>query len=82
MNKLNWKLVAFVGTVLTALSFPAIAGATSPDPTASVTTLAAAAVTGIFPIMIAVATAAIGIAVLWFGVRKVFQTIRSGGQVR
>jgi type IV secretory pathway VirB2 component (pilin) len=78
----NAKAIAAVAVVLGVLSFavPAFAVTTPYDPTSDVTTLAGNAATTMGPIIVAVAGAIVGLAILSWGLRAVFRAIRSGGQ--
>lgn len=73
---------ASVGVLVAALAIVGSAQAALAqafDPEAEVTTLAGTAVNTMGPIVIALATAVIGLAILAWALRKVFRLIRSGG---
>jgi ascorbate-specific PTS system EIIC-type component UlaA len=75
------KLSAAVAVVLvTMFGLVGVASAT-PSITDQVTTLATNGFSTSVPILIAVATAAVGLAAALFGVRKVLGAIKSGGRV-
>lgn len=76
------KIVALGTLVLGILGFAGVAGAQAapPDPTAEVTTLTTTAAGDLFPIIVAVATGVLALAVLMFGVRMVFRAVASGGR--
>lgn len=63
---------------LALLGAPVAAFAQTPDATAQVTTLATTGFAQIVPIIIAVAGAAVGMAVVWFGARLVLGTLSKG----
>lgn len=52
---------------------------TTQNPTNDVTTLMGSATSGLYPVLIALGTAAITLAVLAYGIRKVFRFLHSGG---
>jgi len=75
------KRIALIFALVAAFAVMAVpAFAQTLDPLSEVTTLTGTAVDALGPIMIAVATAAIGLAVLWFGIKFVYKLVRSGGR--
>ncbi len=69
---------AFAVVGLAVLGAPIAAFAQAVDPTAAVTTLATDGFAQIVPIIIAVAGAAVGMAVVWFGAKLVLGTLSKG----
>jgi hypothetical protein len=80
MNKLNKAYLGAAVVIATVLGLGGTAFAVDPTPAESATTLATAGVTALTPVILAVATAAVTLAVLSFAVRKVFRMIGSGGR--
>jgi hypothetical protein len=79
-SRFNQALVG-VGTVVgVILGAVGVAGATTYDPTADLTTLAGNAVSTMGPVIVALAGAVVGIAILSWGLRAVFRMISSGGK--
>lgn len=77
----NYGLVAASlagGGVVAAFMLASSAGATNYDPTSNLTTLASSAGNTMGPIVIAVVTAVIGIAVLFWGVRFILHFVSRG----
>lgn len=72
------RCIAAVAMVAGGLSVPALAGATTYDPTSDSTALANGAGTLAGPVIVAVATALIGLVVLLWAVRFVYGLLRGG----
>lgn len=72
-------LLAMFGVMLAGL---APAGASSVNPTTETTSLVTSAVGQIVPVVLAIATGCLVIAVLTFAIRKVYGVVRRGGSFR
>lgn len=80
LSKFNKSTVAVATVVLTLLGTAGAAFAVPYDPTSDVTTLAGNAVSTMGPIVVALAGAVVGLAILAWGLRAVFRMIGSGGR--
>jgi amino acid transporter len=79
MNKMN-KVIAF-GAVLLMVVLTGGAAFADSTVTANVTAMATSAFAEATPIVLAVAGAAVGLAVSFFGARLVLRAIKGGGRV-
>lgn len=77
MNKIKTGLVVALALVL------GTGGAAYATPTVQdqVTTMATGAFGDLVPIVIAIGTAAVGVAVAWFAMRLVLRAVKGGGRV-
>jgi hypothetical protein len=77
-NKILGGLFA-VALVVLGLATPAFA--VDPTPSEAVTSVLTPGVSAMIPALVAIATGTIGLAVLWFAVKKAHRAVRSGGRV-
>lgn len=75
------RLLVGLSTVLAVVGGSAAAAFATPyDPTSDVTSLGTSAASTMGPIIVALAGAILGLAVLSWGIRAVFRAISSGGR--